>query len=216
MKNLIYVLLAFLIVFSACEKDETNEPEVNSPQELASNFYPLKVGNKWIYQSYRSDSLDLNYESYSIDTIEVIGDTLVNGVMYYHVEGYTYGNMPYSKYLKVTDNYIVDIDGVKQLSILDNGEVLRDYLEFQANSTDTLYFGQRTMVDFYDTVNIALGAFETINARYTAYMIHDDFTTPHHLDRLYARDIGPIKYVGMIVSTLHYWKMELIDYELVN
>ena len=85
MKHVLLIIIAFLIVFQACKKDE---PDPNpAPQESVLDYFPLTVGNYWIYEFSRCDSTwtECNYSR--TDSNYVSKDTMINGHMYYKIEG---------------------------------------------------------------------------------------------------------------------------------
>lgn len=65
----------------SCKKDEI--PQTCSPV-VNESYFPLTVGSYWVYQWYRVDSLGDETVLNSIDTIRIVGDTIV-GVNQYAI-----------------------------------------------------------------------------------------------------------------------------------
>jgi hypothetical protein len=66
---------------------ETTQSLINNPNlSFYLNFYPLKIGNKWIYTAYGADYLEPGIAPYSYEIVKsVIGDSVVNGKKYFKI-----------------------------------------------------------------------------------------------------------------------------------
>ena len=84
MRNLVFLGLALVFLFS-CKK-ETEELQENNNQVPVS-YMPLKIGNYWIYQTYKIDSLGNESIDGAVDSVRVTKDTLINGNTYFVLEG---------------------------------------------------------------------------------------------------------------------------------
>jgi len=76
-----YKILIFLFIFPAL---------LSQIDTTRINFYPLQIGNEWIYQSVTYEYSAMGIDTIKIDTVvtKITGDTLMpNGKIYYCIEG---------------------------------------------------------------------------------------------------------------------------------
>ena len=79
LKFLVLVLIAVPIVFNSCKKDNSEDLSLTPPQP----YYALEVGNYWIYQEAYFDSAWNRLNDFTIDSVFVEKDTLINGKLFY-------------------------------------------------------------------------------------------------------------------------------------
>jgi len=93
--RLITINILFLGFLFACKKDDVepifveNECDISvvdtvqEPVLVENKYYPMSVGSYWIYEfdAHLYDGTIINNNQ--IDTIKIIGDTIVNGNLYY-------------------------------------------------------------------------------------------------------------------------------------
>ena len=216
-EEITFVLIGIVVAMMSCSKSEDDEPQNEVVEEIPTNFFPLEVGNRWIYQTYRADSFDINFTKYCIDTLEITGDSVINGSTFYHLEGRKYGIIPVDMYLGTDQSFLISGKGEKRFSVVDDGTLLYDSVTPRSNQIDKFFVTRAQMVNMFDTSSIGLGSFETITTQKSLFLGDDNFTNGHPLDQIYARNVGPIIFTGALISSiLPYYKMELIDYDFVN
>ena len=80
-----------LIILYSCKKEKNNiivcPPPGGELSELTTDPMPLAVGNYWIYETYRIDTLGNETLLSSIDSVYIDRDTIINGYTYYIIEG---------------------------------------------------------------------------------------------------------------------------------
>lgn len=91
--------------FCSCRKDPTI-PEPYFPPEV--NLVST-VGSWWKYENYYIDSLGQATATGIIDTIFVVGDSIINGNTYIHLSGTSFGFTTY-KFIRDSLTYIVNSD----------------------------------------------------------------------------------------------------------
>jgi hypothetical protein len=87
MKN--YLLLACLVLFCvSCSSDDNTAPE---PEE---NFYALTVGNSWVYEHFRRESIQSNTfnDTGVIDSVKIVDTEVINNQVFYKFRVRTSGN----------------------------------------------------------------------------------------------------------------------------
>ena len=81
MKRSIVISMMALFVAS-CKKEGSNPVQPIGAQEKVTDYYPMGVGNYWIYQYYASDST-LNFVDQNIiDSVYIEKDSVYNGNVY--------------------------------------------------------------------------------------------------------------------------------------
>lgn len=142
MKKLIIVI--GLILFTLSCESRIVEPTINN--EKVVDFYPLNIGNYWVYKVYQGDSKNNYREQVEVDSFYVEKDSLINGKIYKVVKG-TYLNELYL--IRDSANYLVTANSQKLFTINKTDETLskRTYvgqdLEFELttkmNKTDSTF-----------------------------------------------------------------------------
>ncbi len=108
MNRIIIGAVILSIVFAACKTDDNNLAPI--PEDSVLDYFPLAVGNYWLYQFSSCDSTWENCDSLRVDSNYVSKDTLINGLIYFKLEGKKLvGSAPV--FLRDSLDYIVDSDG---------------------------------------------------------------------------------------------------------
>lgn len=84
----ISIVLLSLSTLAACQReDEVVAPLPEPPTQSLEieAFSNLAVGNYWVYQRYRVDSIDNVAQVLGLDSLFISGDSMVNGETYYVV-----------------------------------------------------------------------------------------------------------------------------------
>jgi hypothetical protein len=82
---LYYIVTAMLFTFNSCKTE--NEPVIET-QEV---YLPMSVGNYWIYQHYKIDSLGNETPlRNAFDSLYIVKDSVINGERYYAFENSGY------------------------------------------------------------------------------------------------------------------------------
>jgi len=135
MKSKIFILAIGLLLFS-CKKDETTEP-IKSVEPVTNNFFPLEVGNYWIYE-FNNLNPDGNFTGQKrFDTMTVSHDTIIDDSDYIVLTS----NTPYPgvQWILRDDNgTIVDHNGNTFLPHLPQSKKINERIELDP-SGDTLY-----------------------------------------------------------------------------
>lgn len=214
MKKLI--ALVIVIFFIGCCIDDN--PIIQNPQPPKLKHFPLHVGNHWIYEHYKIDTLGNESLLNKTDSIVISGDTLINDNIYYVLEG---TNNPFNnkwdtiQILRDSIGYLVNAKGLI-LFAEDN------FIDTFSNKTTV--FGLDTISLFYkmdepdNTITVPAGTFETLNYRGTLSIIHGSEAPLHKFnDNYYANGVGKILQSYHWVSTAHLYRYEkrLVRYALV-
>lgn len=166
MRNLFFFSLVLLAFFS-CKKDDTNDND-NQNNPTYDNYFPLKIGNYWVYQYNKLDTNGNETLLQIIDSNWVDRDTIINNHTYFIIGGSSFG--------------YTNPDGINYMIRDSNGHFVNQYGQILLSATNfstkfnlnSIYTGTDTLVDLYDQmfkttnlVNVPAGDFNVINKRTT-------------------------------------------------
>lgn len=125
MKRTIVILIVALFIAS-CKKEESNPVESMSAQEKVTDYYPLEIGNYWIYEIYTSDSTLIFTDNHLIDSVCIMKDSVFEGNVF---------KVVFSSYWGITlirdsSDYLVTPEGRKIFTIKqDNNNLGESYMD---------------------------------------------------------------------------------------
>lgn len=193
MKQLTIAAL-LLLLLQACQKDKANQtPESATASEY---FFPMKTGNYWVYKV-----TDTNTPTPTVtyDTLRVIGDTSINGSVFYQLKTSSMQMIPNGAFVGASAGYIVYSDGNRfPLSINVN-----DTLSADTTDAATLYRVYRSG-NLDTTIVVPSGSYQTVETVLDAYYLQGPPPPPHTNPRpvlsYFAKNIGLVKCVTYYVS----------------
>ncbi|MCB2207974.1 MAG: hypothetical protein KQH67_06720 [Bacteroidetes bacterium] len=203
------IIIVFLFVFQACKKDE---PDPNpTPQESVLDYFPLTVGNYWIYQNYNCDSGEVNCTTSTIDTNYVTKDTLIDGKKYFKINGNRiFWDEP--RYLRDSGAYIVDSNG-KIIFTIKEGDDTYNHINV-INEGDTAFYWYNYLFENSENISVEAGSFKCFDFRLALFRNNDDFQTEYNTHNYFSKNVGPVKETAMFVSNLQVTKRELVGYSI--
>jgi hypothetical protein len=165
MKKIAITLLSVSAIIAGCKKENEPEPVHTCPTDPPSDKYTFKqsIGSYWIYESVNLDSNYNSLSSYSIDSVYIPRDTMINGKQYFIKESVTLsgsGMTPGMLYLApVRDSagYIVYVNG-SYIKHDDFTNILNVY-----SSTIPPYTSIYRMAYKDSVVTVPAGTFSTID-----------------------------------------------------
>ena len=210
MKPFALTIILVGILFSACrENDPQPTPQLASAKDY---FFPLKVGNYWVY---RTEAETGDYPSYAIDTsydtLRVISDTVINSITYYQLIG---SLTTLTNFYGDSAGYIVYREGILfELDTVPNAILRQDttdaglfYREYKTGSIDT-------------TITVPVGSFSCIETELNANYLLGNPPTPNPNPRpafwYYTENIGLVKSITWYVNASGKITSELVDYQLI-
>ena len=107
---------SWIFLFS-CKKDvgiKTINIDPTPVPIISKGYFPLAIGNYWVYEKYTTDTSGNMIGGVSIDTMKITGDTTINGYTFYKLFGSA--SIPsYDRYqfLRDSSGYIVYSEGGK-------------------------------------------------------------------------------------------------------
>lgn len=210
MKRVFFLFLTIPIFFIACEKD-SDDPDTE-PAEKVTDYFPLEVGNYWVYKVYNCDSLEYDCEEYRLDTTTITDTTIIDGNKYYVLNS-SYPPVESPLYLRDSGDYIIDSDGRILFAINNYNTVLYSYEELQPDNT-VIYKIDYSISNEQEKHEFLEVEYDCYNYRGEVYMLKDNFSEPRYCNNLYAKNVGLMYDNYFYVSSESGIKRELIDYKV--
>ncbi len=212
MKRIIFLILILAIGFSSCKKDEPNPDPDPIPQDSVLDYFPLSIGNYWVYERSACDSTWTECEVLSIDTSFVTKDTIINNNNYFKVEQVTVVGQKSTAYLRDSLNYIVSSLGEIVFSNTDfTTKLSEQYIITGTN--DTAFYIYTKMQEEPYSIQVPAGNFDCLDRKLSLYSKADDFENERNTHNLFAKAVGPVYYQAMFVQGGNGFKQELIGFE---
>ena len=212
MKSIISLsLLMTIFLFISCNKDEP-EPTPAPPVESVLDYYPLEIGNYWVYQRSGCDSTWENCDSLDTDTTRVVKDTIINNHTYFKLEGYTELGHKSVAYLRDSSDYIVSSNGNIIFSNKDFESILKE--RYEIFNGDTIFYYYVKMEEEPVPFESPAGVFECLDRKMTLFIQKDNFEKPINIHHLFAKGVGPVFSQAVYAISLGGYKMELVDYHV--
>lgn len=187
------VILGFLSSFGllSCQKD--NDSIINPIEE--PSYYPLQIGNYWVYENYEKDTLGNEKNIMIQDSITITKDTLINGNKYFVLEGsYTIYNQPKWRVidlLRDSAGYIVNAKGIK---IMSNTHFDDNFFVDEIDESTKFY---EKMTKNEGSINVPAGNFkDVITYNQKVILNKEEQTVPSH----YAKGVGKITHTYKFLS----------------
>lgn len=141
-------LLLFLTLFSlySCTKKDSI-PQNNVPVQTNA-YFPMAVGNYWVYEFVNKDPEGNIIGNPSIDSIKIVTDTLINEKLFYVFE--TNKPLPNTRFMRHdSTGYIVDQHGNLKLLPAANEALYHHHYGYLGNDTAYSYWES-----FADNINV--------------------------------------------------------------
>ena len=179
----VLLCLAGLALLTAC--NEEPDPVI----QQIPDYFPLSVGNYWIYDHYEVMETGEERILERSDSIYIEKDTLIGSEVYYVIKGSSFlcGHFFSGKdYQIIRDSvgYLVNEDGQILMSSVCFDEPLGEYI-YTMPDDDTLYTGSYSMQTEPALVNVPAGEFDVINCRAEIIVYDEDSTRVRYTDNLY-------------------------------
>ena len=180
---------------------------------IEDSYYPLAVGNYWVYDWLRIDPNTGEAPTGERDSVMITGDTIINGKTYFIRESHENlgPRTVYIDFVRDSSGYLVNSTGRIFFS--------------SAATTDTLvvsYHPGGGLFKFYQMepgeveVVVPLGAFETRNFRGTVVIeLNENPLDPRYIDNRYAQNVGKVVYTAFYAAQHPiFLEARLVDYEI--
>lgn len=209
-----FVFLITCLLIVACKKEKIAEQP--TPDNGGNAFeVPSTVGSYWIYHWDVIDSNGVVTPQSYIDTIRVIGDTMINNHLYAVYEGTKFGNNKMQWYERDSSGYIVNSLG----SIICAYNSSPDVFE-QIPFGD--YYLQSFGVASQGSITVPVGTFENTVRMYTGFSrtdgqpVNSCSESDIKLYSHYASGVGLVSmecnYFSMVLAYCKIRRSKLVEY----
>jgi len=216
MRKLFY--LGFMVaLFASCDKEDSNP--IIEPIDKA-NYFPLEIGNYWIYEHFDLDSLGNETERNRTDSVILSRDTIINGNQYFILEGTNYpfngGRWGIVDILRDSSGYIVNEKGQIRFSADNFSDTLASKVE--VFNDDTLYTLTYQMEIVSNPVTVPAGEFEVLNFKGTVTTPQKIPRTqnPRFMDNLYSKNVGKVLQSYFYLHSPFISEKRLVRYNIVK
>jgi hypothetical protein len=208
MKRLVVAAFASLFIFFSCSKQDNDPPK--EEQTTVTDYFPLNVGNYWVYQRSVCDSGEVNCEMQAIDSCYIDKDTLINGKTYFKYNSDGPGEQ--TMYMRDSGDYIVELSGEIIFTQTDSANIFNQQA-IDNYEGDTIYHWYYQLTASNDVI-VPAGSFDCLDMRGHFFRLQDDFKIDHNMHNCYAPKVGLIRKTGVFASNLTVIKSELIGYHI--
>lgn len=189
-----------ILFFSSCGNDDIDEPTKKVAEPKASDYFPLKAGNYWVYELFEThpDS-SKDYRIYQgRDSIYVVGIKIFENDTFYQV---SYNSAFFNKkndykYYKDSAGYLIEKPGIKKLSINNFKDTLYSY-NIKGSDKENFAYVRRYMEKYDGTIQTPSGVFDSIiNLKQRVHINNPNLfpNYPRYNSNLYAKGIGKVYY----------------------
>ena len=208
MKRIIFLILILAIGFSSCKKDDPNPDPI--PTETVLEYFPLNVGNYWVYETSSCDSTWTDCHITKTDTVRITKDTLISNKKYFKIESTNPLNYYVPSFLRDSLDYIINNFGD---IIMSNTDFNTIFGEEYIVSQDTLYHWSVKMQEENYNIEVPAGTYNCLDKELSFFRHQENFEHEFNTHVYYAKGVGPIYHNWMYASTTAGIKQELVSFE---
>lgn len=187
MKNQFFLLLALVALIASCNKED--EP-------IKPDYYQLKAGNYWIYQTYELAGDSVEDVIPFTDSTYIEKDTVINDQVYYKFMRQSFtGGMHTPAFARDSAGCLIDESGKISFSYTNFTDTLSVYKEGKI-------FRATFMMDEQDSlVNVPAGSFHTLFCHIRIVMYNPDYPYGiRHQGTFYADGVGCVKSTSVMLG----------------
>lgn len=210
-------LVVVVTLFASCEKENSNPP---IDPVVEANYFPLEIGNYWIYDHYDIDSLGNETKRNRTDSVILSRDTIINGNQYFVLEGTNYpydgGRWGIVDVLRDSSGYIVSANGKIKFSVDNFTDTLAS--KFEISGQDTLFVLTYQMEEITNQVVVPAGEFEALNYKGTVITTNPNqgVKNPRYLNNYFADNVGKVLQTYFFLSSPIISEKRLVRYKIKN
>jgi hypothetical protein len=204
-KNLfLFGMLSFASLFITCKKDSQDETQADP---VLTDYYPLKVGDYWIYKQtlYDSSGTVIN-STMTDDTIMVTKDTSINSKAYYKIEEHNFlGNFPIQySYVRDSADCIVKDDGKILFSIKSPGMICS-----QISTPDTLTYTNYYYNSAAVSITVPGGTYDCVEYYGEVYRKTENYSNKYIVSKYCSKNTGLVKRTSIFANSIDKIVLEL-------
>lgn len=210
MKKLMLVCAVCSLLLTACKKDKTDYVTDSYA------YFPMKTGNYWVYKWFHVDSSGNETTlAWNNDTIEIVGDTIINAHTFYKVDEKLIGGAQHRvRYLRDSAMWMVDETGEIEFTVEASAQNFSPY-----TSTGVPYTSISHMNYSAPQKNVPAGSFPTITKVTTITIDQGTFcngTNQRSTVKGYGRNVGLTFYTNFYIAdpNCEFNEARLVEYHL--
>ena len=235
LKNSTLVVLSSLFVLTSCE----NDPVEDDRDKDIPEYFPLAVGNYWIYDVYNIDENGNEQLLNLQDTLAIVKDSIIDGKVYFVQKWVdsrysSFGGIRIrEQFIRKSSDCILQYNHLKYphfqdtiLSYTNFTDILLEIVSYEGNTIfdphdkkDTLYTVSFKMEN-PETVRVPAGSFEAVDFRGTYFVhekyLHPDLPNPRYIHNYYADRIGLLLKTEDYYTSLARREWRLSKYHIVS
>ncbi len=211
MRRHIVFILGAVIFLSSCSKNNSSPVQTPVVEEKVTDYFPLTVGNYWVYQLFRADTSMVPVPNGYFDSTYVEKDTVVNGKSFKKViSGYLFEYW----LLRDSADFLVNELGQRQFTHRQFTATLYDYQPDYA----TGFVVSAAMSQKDSTFIVPAGQFVskylvgsvTALGDVPAWQKHRSFSIA------YSKNIGPVHRWAVWVHSPEFLEWRLVRFSVKN
>jgi len=210
-KSALMIIIAGLMAFASCKKDEPTEiPETQ--QTSVMDYLPLTPGNYWVYeQNYYDSSGNVLNQTWGNDTIVVISDTMVNSLTYHRIVEHNFIGFARvdTSFYRDSSDCIVNKKGNIIFRLTPNS-IFTYYPEMDT----LLYFIDYSLAAQSSAITVPAGTFDCLDFQGSLYRHEDNYSVPYLFHNHYCENIGLVKKTRLFLANLDRIEFNLISYHV--
>jgi hypothetical protein len=207
-RKLIFTIAILVIIAFSCKKESTETRSTSEP-----SFIQLKVGNYWVYESFKVDTNGVSTDLHKTDSSYILKDTLINGIRYFVSISTSFPNTyANTGYIRDSSGYLLSHwNGRSHIGFATDN--FKDI--FSSDTSDPLIIRQSKMTGKDSVVTVPVGTFTTRSMGLFIYPKDPGYPWGvRKFYNVYARGIGPIEYTNGFYSDPGHYESRLVRYHV--
>ena len=210
MKKYLLLSVFFIVLSTSCKKDKIE-------LEATPVYLPLELGNYWIYQNYKVDTIGNETAMQTYDSTVITRDTIIRNQTYQIYKTYTLccSNIKKIEILRDSADCIINNKGKLVFVRNDFNHVFRTY-PIIVNGSDTLGNIQYQMKKINGSVTVPAGSFENVLCVEGKINVNPNTHLPPNrtIEQKYAPEVGRIYESWYFLSSPIKYERRLVRYHI--
>ncbi len=218
--RILFALALTIALFASCKKDNNDDTNQETPNPVTKNYFPLKIGNYWVYEQYKIDTLGVAISTNQIDSVIITRDTVINNNTYFVLEGINYpfngGNWGIVQISRDSSGYLVNQHGDILLAPNRIGDTLATRVQL-IGATDTMFVLYGFMEQTPTPITVPAGTFNVIDYKISTEYYQPappGITSPRYSHNMYGENVGRVLSSYFFFSSPSYYEKRLIRYHV--
>lgn len=202
-------ILGAVISLSSCSKNNSGPVQIPVAEEKVTDYFPLTVGNYWIYQLFEADTSMVPVATGDFDSMYVEKDTIVNGNSFKKVSNsYLYE----TSLLRDSADFLVNELGQKRFTHRQFTETLYEY----RLDDDTRFVVSATMSQRDSTFAVPAGGFvsKSVLGNITTSDDVPAWQKSRSFSTAYSKNIGLVYRLAVWVYSPRYIEWRLVRFNV--